>query len=407
MTWFVLIAAALVVVALLWLMPVLLRRRGPDQNVVPAASNLAILKDQLAELERDLASGVLLPQQYQLAREDLERRALEEARDAAQPGSTRVAAARRTALALAIGLPVCAALLYWQLGSPDALLWRAAGGDEHKVTPQEVEAMVARLAARLEKTPDDANGWALLGRSYGVMQRYQDSASAYARAAALIKDDADLLADYADALAMSQGRRIDGKALQLVELALEIDPLQWKALAMAGTVAFDRKEYKKAIGYWERLLQRAEPDSELARSVASNIEEARQLGRIKAETKAKKPVPVAAASVHGTVSLSGQLAGKFAPTDTVFIFARAAQGPRMPLAILRRQVKDLPAAFTLDDSQAMSPEAKLSRFSEIVVGARISRSGSATPQSGDWQGTSQTVKVGAKKVAIVIDSAVP
>jgi len=407
MTWFVLVMVCLVIVALLWLLPTLLRRRGEDAAGAANASNLAILRDELAELERDLVNGTLSAQQYQQAREDLERRALDETRDVVQASAPQTKFARSTALALAIGLPVCAALLYWQLGSPDALSWRAAGGDEHKVTPQEVEAMVARLAARLEKTPEDGNGWALLGRSYGVMQRYQDSAAAYARAAALIKDDADLLADYADALAMSQGRRIEGKALQLVEQALEIDPLQWKALAMAGTVAFDRKEYKKAIGYWEKLLQRAEPDSELARTVASNIEEARRLGGIKAQTKAKIPASVAVASVQGTVSLSGQLAGKIAPTDTVFIFARAAQGPRMPLAILRRQVKDLPAAFTLDDSQAMSPEMQLSKFSEVVVGARISKSGSATPQSGDLQGTSQTVKVGAKNVAIVIDSAVP
>jgi len=238
------------------------------------------------------------------------------------------------------------------------------------------------------------------------MQRYQDATAAYARAVALLKDDADLLADYADALAMSQGRRMEGKPLQLIEQALQIDPTQWKALAMAGSAAFERKEYKQAIGYWEKLRSRAEPDSEFARNVAANIEEARQLGGIKSGA-ASKPTPPAAASVRGTVSLSPALAGKAGPGDTVFIFTRAADGPRQPLALVRRQVKDLPAGFTLDDSQAMSPEMKLSNFREVVVSARISKSGGATPQSGDLQGVSRKVKVGASNVAVVIDSVVP
>lgn len=407
MMWFALVALALVAVALMWLLPPLMRRHSAGAGVQQAASNLAILRTQLPELERDLGSGTLSAEQYQQAREDLERRALEEAHDAEQPGVQQTGSARWTALALGVVIPLCAALLYFQLGSPDAISLRAAAGNDHQVTPQEVEAMVARLVARLEKTPDDGNGWALLGRSYGVMQRYQDSAAAYARAAALIKDDADLLADYADVLAMSEGRRIDGKALQIIEQALKIDPMQWKALALAGSAAFERKEYGKAIGYWENMLKRAEPDSEFARSVASNIEEAQQLGGIKSDSRAKPAQAAAAASVRGTVSLSGVQAGKAAPSDTVLIFARAVEGPRMPLAILRRQVKDLPLTFSLDDTQAMSPAMKLSNFTEVVIGARVSKSGNAAPQSGDLQGASAKVKVGATGVVVVIDSVVP
>ncbi len=406
MRWFALIAVALVVLALLWLLPALLSSRRVSRAVQSSASNLAILKDQLGELERDLGNGTLSPQQYQHAREDIERRVLEEARDAPGYSARQTSGARWTALALAVAIPLCATFLYLQLGSPDAISWRNPADRERNVTPQEIEAMVARLAARLEETPEDGNGWALLARSYLVLQRYQDSVAAYARAVALIKDDADLLADYADALAMSQGRRIDGKALQIVEQALQLNPVQWKALAMAGSAAFERKEYKKAIGYWEKLQQRAEPDSEFARIVAANIDEAKQLGGIKSGIPAK-PARVAAASVHGTVSLSRALAGKADSSDTVFIFARATQGPRVPLAIIRRQVKDLPLTFSLDDSQAMAPEMKLSNYAEVVVGARVSKSANATPQSGDLQGNSRTVKVGASNVAVVIDSVVP
>jgi cytochrome c-type biogenesis protein CcmH len=408
-TEFVLIAAVLLLIALAWLMPTLLRRRESGEGVRPGASNLAIIRDQFTELERDLASGTLAEPQYQQAREDLERRALEEARDAQPPSARQGTSARATALTLSLVIPLGAALLYVMLGSPQAVSPRATLANEHQVTPQEVEAMVARLAERLKTTPDDGKGWALLGRSYGVMQRYEDAARAYARAAALIKDDADLLADYADVLAMSQGQRIEGKPLEWVERALTLDPTQWKALSMAGSAAFERKDYEQAIAYWEQLTQRAEPNSELARSIASNIEEARQLAGIKIlpTTEVKKPAPTVLASVQGSVSLSRAQAAKAAPSDTVFIFARAVEGPRLPLAILRREVKELPLTFSLDDTQAMSPAMKLSNFTQVVIGARVSKSGNATPQSGDLQGMSEPVKVGAKNVAIVIDSVIP
>jgi cytochrome c-type biogenesis protein CcmH len=420
MTWFALVAAVLVAVALLWILPTLLRRTAVSGDVRTSTSNLAIIRDQLAELERDLSNGTLSQQQYQQAREDLERRALEEARDDGDQGLRPPSATRWTALALGIAIPLCAALLYWQLGNPDALSQQANAESGHDFKPGEVEAMVSRLAARLEKTPDDGNGWALLGRSYLVMQRYQDAADAYGRAVALIKNNADLLADYADALAMSQGRSMEGKPMQLILRALQIDPAHWKALAMAGSAAFDRKDYKKAIAYWETILQRAEPNSELARDVAANIEEARKIGGIKSgATAATSPLPAPAAapasapasdvgaSVQGTVRLSAALAAKVDPSDTVFIFARAPQGSRMPLAIIRRQVKDLPFNFSLDDTQGMSPATKLSSVSEVVVDARVSKSANAMPQSGDMLGSSKKVNVGARNVAVVIDSVVP
>jgi len=267
----------------------------------------------------------------------------------------------------------------------------------------------------MQQSPDDGNGWALLARSYLVMQRHADAVAAYERAVALIKDDADLLADYADALAMTQGRRIDGKPLKIVERALKIDPLQWKALAMAGSAAFERKDYKTAVAYWEKLQSRAEPGSEFAREVAANVDEARQLGGLKVAASVAPPVKAdakstagaAGATVDGIVALSRELAAKAAPTDTVFVFARAAEGPRMPLAVMRFQVKDLPAKFHLDDSMAMSPAAKLSNYPDVVIGARVSKSANATPQAGDLQGASKPVKVGATGVAVLIDQVVP
>ena len=415
MTLFLVIAVAMAAVALAWVLPVLLRHRDTAVAVQARASNLAILKDQLAELEQDVAAGTLPQAQYQQAREDLERRAYEETREPVAPVAVAPAPARRTALVLAALLPICAAAMYWQFGTPEGLAPVAEVHGGSKVTPQEVEAMVAKLAARMQQSPDDGNGWALLARSYLVMQRHADAVAAYERAVALIKDDADLLADYADALAMTQGRRIEGKPLKVVERALKIDPLQWKALAMAGSAAFERKDFKTAVAYWEKLQSRAEPGSDFAREVAANVDEARQLGGLKvaasaappAKADAKSTAGSAGASVDGIVALSRELAAKTSPTDSVFVFARAAEGPRMPLAVMRFQVKDLPAKFHLDDSMAMSPAAKLSNYPEVIIGARVSKSANATPQAGDLQGTSKPVKLGADGVAVLIDQVVP
>ncbi len=406
MTVFVIIAVVMAAAAVVWVLPPLLRRRSADDGVARAASNLAVYRDQLAELDADLSSGTLSGAQYEQAILEIERRVLDEAGGEAAPGVSRNG--RWMAAVLATTIPLCAALLYGLLGNPDGLSPQRSGPavGEHQVTPQQIDAMVIRLAARLEQNPDDAKGWVMLARSYAAMQRLPEAVAAYAKATALVKDDAGLLADYADALATSTGRNLEGGPLELVTQALKLDPNQWKALALAGTAAFDRKDYKVAIAYWEKLVLQLPPDSEFGQSMKASIAEARQLGGIKSGAS-PGPQPGTAASVRGTVGLSPVLAGKVAPADTVFIFTRAAAGSRQPIAVVRRQVKDLPIAFTLDDSQAMSPGMKLSNFREVVVGALISKSGSATPQSGDLQGISQKVNVGATDVVVVIDSVVP
>src|SRR5438034_1126517 len=294
----------------------------------------------------------------------------------------------RAAMILAgVSIPVLALAVYLVVGNPGAIDPQAA----HGVTLRQVEGMVERLAIRLKDHPDDVEGWKLLGRSYNVLGRFQEAAQAYAKAAARAPRDAQLLADFADALGMAQGQRLAGDPEKLITRALEIDPGNLKALAFAGTAAFERKDFKAAAAYWERMLPLVAADSEDARAIRSNVQEARSLA---GGTKA----------LQGTISLSSKLRQKASPGDAVFIFARAAEGPPMPLAVLRRQVRDLPVAFSLDDSMAMAPGLKLSGFPRVVVGARISRSGSATPQPGDLHGTSAPVANDATGVAVVIDS---
>lgn len=428
MTWFVIIAAVMTAMALAWVVPPLLRRRGHGGMVSRQDSNLAVLRDQLAELDTDLRNGTIAPEQHARARGELERRTLEDATGDPQAGGGEKAGGRAAAVLVGILIPSLALLLYLLTGNPDGLEPAGIHGDA-AATPAQVEQMVSRLAARLEASPDDPNGWSLLGRSYYAMGRYADAVKAYARAVQLNSEDAGLYADYADALAMSQGRRVDDQVLLLINQALKIDPDHLKALVMGASAAFDRQDYKAALTYLERLQRQVPPDTQLGRMVAERAEEVRAraggkteapaTGKTEAPATGKTEVPApdktaapaaaaaSGATIKGRVVLSPALAGKVAATDTVFIVARAPAGPRMPLAVMRRQVKDLPFEFTLGDEQAMSPEMKLSKFSEAVIVARVSKSGNAIPQSGDLQGVTGNVKLGASNVNVLIDTVVP
>jgi cytochrome c-type biogenesis protein CcmH len=281
--------------------------------------------------------------------------------------------------------------------------------------------MIDAMVEALKKQPADPQGWAMLARAYAYQHQYQDAVRAYTKAMELTPKDARLLADLADAMAMNNGRRLDGEPLKLIERALQIDPKEIKALALAGTAAYDHQEYAKAVGYWERAIKANPNDAEFARSLKSSLDEARQLagGKVappaeestSADTAAPEmPATGKAAAngggVRGKVVLAAGLAAKAAPGDTVFVFARAAQGPKVPLALLRRQVKDLPFEFSLDDSMAMMPDFTLSKYSPVIVGARISHSGDAIAAPGDLQGFSRAVTVGANGVNITIDQVV-
>ncbi len=282
-------------------------------------------------------------------------------------------------------------------------------------TPEQIAAMVDKLAQRLKDKPDDAEGWTMLARAYMVLGRAADALPAYAKAVALRPNDAGLLADYADSLAVQNGRQLDGEALKLIDRALKAEPDNPKALALAGTAAFDRKDYAQAVQYWEKLLQGVTDDSAYRSQVKAGIDEARQLGNLPpsaiaqaatvstaAPATAQAPAAADGASVSGSVTIAAALAGKASPTDTVFVFARAAEGPRMPLAVLRKQVKDLPFDFRLDDSMAMSPAAKLSGAARVIVGARVSKSGDAIPQDGDLIGQTAPIAPGASGLKIEI-----
>jgi cytochrome c-type biogenesis protein CcmH len=331
------------------------------------------------------------------------------------------APAPRPSARLLIGLCACVIGLavagYAWKGSPGLKPVAAVPVDaEEQAARKQIEGMVDKLAQRLKEKPDDATGWLMLGRSYSVLGRFDDALPAYAKAVALRGNDASTLADYADALALKNGGQATPETDALVARALAVDPKHLKALALAGTSAFERADYAGAVRHWETMAQGLPPDSPDTPRLQASLAEARKRGGIAATpslaTAAAASAPttavVAAAgtSVSGTVTLAPALAAKASPTDTVFIYARAAQGPRMPLAVFRAQVKDLPITYTLDDSMAMAPTAKISGAAQVIVSARISKSGNAIPQPGDLAGESAPVAPGASGIAITIGSTV-
>ncbi|SAL59876.1 Formate-dependent nitrite reductase complex subunit NrfG [Caballeronia arvi] len=295
-------------------------------------------------------------------------------------------------------IPASALTLYMRIGDPVALAMQTAplaSPDRHADAPASMEAAVSRLVARLRADPDDAPGWAMLARSYMALQRPSDAAEAYRRAIALNPRDAELLADYADALASANGGDFNDAALKVIDSALAIDADQPKALALAASAAFDRRDYARAIHFWERLGKAPDLAPQIAQQAQKNIDETRALAAKGSDgSKAK------AASIEVRVRLSPELEQRVRPTDTVFVYALADDGSRMPLAVQRLSVSQLPATVRLDDSMSMTPNRRLSDFSRISVDARVSSSGQARPAAGDLTGSSGAV---SSKDAGVID----
>ena len=350
---------------------------------------------------------------YRQQFDELEHRMLEEAGDAVMTaGSQQFVKDRRLAVVLLLVLPLAAVLLYLKLGNPLAMTHPATppieqtmAGDNSNMAG-EIEPLLEALRKNLENNPGDGAGWALLARSYMELRRPDEGVSAYEKAVKVLPDDPQLLADYADALAVVNGRKLAGKPEELINRALKLNPHHIKALMLAATAAFDRKAYTEAIGYLERLQRDLPAGSGMAPEVAASLDEARALSGQKGSSP---PVQKAApsAGIVGTVRIAPALAGKLDPSATLFVFARATQGPPMPLAIVRATVRDLPYHYRLDDSAALMPGHKLSEAREVVLVARISKSGDAKPQAGDLQGMTAAVQPDGRSLDIEINQVLP
>lgn len=284
------ICGAFILLALAFILPPTLKSSKESQRENEEErkrANIAVYRDQLSELEADLENGIVSQEQYAQDRDEIERRLLEDTRisSSTDKPATAPAGGRSTAYALGLGIPVFAVIFYLNVGNPKAVTGEAevnppanatapASGER---TQAQIEANVTALAKRLQENPSDAQGWAMLARSYNSLERFSEAAGAYAKATELTPDNADLWAEYAFTSAMAAGRSLEGRPSELIQQALKVDPNNAKALQLAGSAAFQAKDYNQAVDYWQRVLKQVPPGSDVAESITSRINEAKTL----------------------------------------------------------------------------------------------------------------------------------
>ncbi|PSJ18487.1 c-type cytochrome biogenesis protein CcmI [Nitrosomonas supralitoralis] len=441
MTAFWVISGIFIVTALLFIIPTLLRNKNTQvKNLEHDAVNITVYRDQLVELDKDLENDILSQEQYDKSKQELQQRMLQDVTQVEEVTLQKNKKSHNIALStvIALMLPLSAVFLYLNIGDTRGLLSqeqlasatqmnRTDGGEDTE--GHDFSAALETLIARLSNNPGDIEGWVMLGRTYTAMERYTEASNTYAKLAELVPNNPQILSDYARVLGLKNQGTLAGKPTELLYEALAIDPQFPPALALAGHAEFEQEKYSEASTLWEKLLTTIPPDSPLAKSVRDSIAEAKLLASDGKGEVSDQPIAASepavetdvqpvnntaadtsettALAVSGQVNIQPELASKVAPNDTLFIYARASTGPKMPLAILRLKASDLPATFTLTDDMAMMPTMKMSSFPEIVIEARISKSGQAVPASGDLQGFSKPIKVGNDNIAIVIDKQIP
>jgi cytochrome c-type biogenesis protein CcmH len=418
MTVFLILAALMLAAALAFVLTPLLRgARGVDPSVQATR--------KLKALDNALSEGVLSQSEYEAKRGAMANELLGQL---STPASTQPSrSVRLITLIVAIALPAGALLVYRLVGNPraldpSALVQKVEPDAEHGM---DIEKAIGSLAEKLKANPEDADGWALLGRAYKETERFAEARDALKRAHSLAPDNPDITVEYAEALALSSdAHRLDGESRQLIENALKADPKNQRGLWLLGISNYQQGKFDAAIANWNQLLTLLPPDSDAAASVQKQITQAQQ----QASEPASTPAPVvaakptrataaapAAATPAGSgprltvqVDLDPKLKAQVPAGAILFIYAKAVSGPPMPLAIQRLRADQLPITVTLDDSMGMLPSMKLSMFPQVIIGARISKSGNAQAQSGDLQVLSAATDVtSTKPIVLKIDQVVP
>ena len=367
--------------------------------------NAAIYKEEIAKLEKERAEGLIDGAAYEISHAEMRQRLFQDTSE--DDGVAVLGSPKNTIIALTIFIPVIAAAMYFWLGSAQQI---ADGGAKQQVAQQDVEKMVAGLAAKMEQDPTNLKGWAMLARSYKVMGRPKDAEKAYDRAGAYLDGDAQLLADYADVSASNANGSFEGKPQAIINRALKADPNNMMALWLAGTADYNRGDYKGAVQVWGRLAKLLPADSEDMKMIQGSIMEARGKANLPPESLVSQPTsPVAAVSgknINGTVEINPDLKSRIKPDYIVMVIARAP-GARMPVAIMRSKAADLPLRFVLNDALAMTPDTLISNLSEATIEVRISKSGQAKAEPGDLYSEIQTVKIGTNNLKVVVDQVRP
>jgi cytochrome c-type biogenesis protein CcmH len=387
----------LILAALLIVLPPIWRSReiaAADQD----QRNIAIARQRLVELQEQLRAGALTQAQYDEQRAELEV-ALSDDLDI--PGQVKAygTKGRWMVFVLVLLVPLAALTLYAGLGSYASL--NQTSDNSAMPSPEDINRMVAGLAARMKSNPNDAQGWLMLGRSYKYLQQYPEAADAFAQAYRLLGDQAEVLLSYADALAMANDGRLSGKPAELVFKALALEPNNMTGLWLGGMAKAEAGDAAGAVQLWRKLEASLPPDSEARQEIQT------LMANVENRMPEEQPAETVSPGIDVEVSLAPELQSKISPEQTVFIYAQALSGPKMPLAIVRKQASELPLTVNLNDSMAMMPEMKLSRFDQVKLIARISKSGNATQQPGDLIGVIGSVaQADHTRNIIVIDSEV-
>ena len=421
---FVVLALGMVLCVAGVLMWVLLRQRPVVTHASQAKANAKVYRDQIADLDREHESGHISDAEWQQSRDELSMRLLEDTSAQDDPVAKQEKPAFWTAVLVAVALPLSAVGMYMWVGEPDALNPMAVQSND-KVDPTQLLQMAESLAQKLNDKPDNLQGWVMLGRTYRTLEKFDASVQAYDRALKLSADD-DLKLERVEVLAMKSQGNFEGEPWNVIRDILQRDPQNYGALLMAGSASYSHEKFADALKYWQQArkpLAADNPDvpglDEAIASVQQKLGMPAQVAKGPSAQMNAAQTPAAAPSantsgaastgltVSGQVAIAEALKGKVKPSDVVFIYATPANGERMPLAIFKTTVAQLPLAFTLDDSTAMTPDRKLSGAGEVLVKVRVSKSGNAMPQSGDLAGTLGPVKVGAKGLKLEIKDQIP
>ena len=397
MTSFWLVCALLLVVALVIVLPSLLAKE-PQDDVDRKKINQAVFEKKLAELEHDLNQDLIDQEQFHIAKTDLQRSLIDDLDD--QKQYTVRKSNKVLPVIIILLVPIVSVLTYLKINngleslSPEFQQQLQAQSQDQM---QSVESAIASLEERLNKDPDNLDGWLMLGRSYLISEKFDAAVKAYAKANELTNgSNPNVLVSYGEAQGFADGQKFSQSSLTLFKKALQIDPKHERGLWYAGFAAFQLQDYKGSVDYWEKLLQQVPAEQEEVKSaLLVYLNDAKQKAGIeitdvpvsKQQEAKSQDSDSPAASIVVSVSLADALKNKIVNSDTLFIYARAKSGPKMPLALVKMTAGDLPTTVTLDDSVSMMPAMTLSSMDQVEVIARISKSGQAIMQTGDIFGS--------------------
>jgi len=404
---FWIVAAVFVAIALAFLLPPLVRKRRAAASAGRRSINIAVYRDQLKEMEADHRNGLLSDDQFNVAKLELEARLAQDAIEGGADVQPVSRGGRVLGYSLAGLVPVAAFSLYFVLGNPGAIT-AVAEAQANAGAPggHDIMKLIQQVEEKTKAEPNNGEAWAMLAKTHAVVEHWPEALQAYEKAIALRPDVPAVMTGYAEALAINNNRNLQGKPMELVLKALEIDPNDIKGLELAGISNFQEKNYAQAAYYFKRLGKLLPPESPYAQDIAEAQKEASRLansGMTGLDNLSDAGPAAAGATIKGKVDLAPALKGKVSAQDVVFLFARSADGGA-PVAAIRANAGSFPLEFELSDAMAMNPDSRLSSFKEVTLTARVAKSGDVKGAPGDLEGSLKRVKVGASDVRLVIDT---